>query len=141
MLATTGADIAIHNTGGIRSTGEITAGGDVTLNQLYEICPFDNNIYLIEVTYQEIESLLNNNSIFYSLAADINLNDSSTYTVAVISYVYYWDQLDNIRSDQNIDTELYIRDVLVEDIRLKGLAEELFSPISNPLPTVGLLYE
>ncbi|HEY8365159.1 MAG TPA: hypothetical protein VIK84_06265 [Haloplasmataceae bacterium] len=37
MLAATGADIAISNTGGVRSTGNIEKRKHVTLSQLYGI--------------------------------------------------------------------------------------------------------
>ena len=140
MLAATGADFAVHNTGGIRSTGDITAGENVTLNQMYEISPFDNTVIVIEATYSEIEALLNNSSVFYAMADDVTINNFETYKIAVISYVYYWDSLDSVRSDIDEDTGLYIRDILVEDIRLKGLGGQSFSPITNPEATIGLQY-
>ncbi|QVK16891.1 5'-nucleotidase C-terminal domain-containing protein [Mycoplasmatota bacterium] len=140
MLEATGADIAISNKGGIRSTGGITAGENVTLNQMYEVSPFDNTIWLIEGTYTQIEELLNSSSVYYTLADDVVLNYSETYTVAIISYVYYWDQLDSVRSSSDTDTGVYIRDILAEDIKIKGLADQLFSPITNPEASIGLKY-
>ncbi len=140
MLAATGSDIAISNNEGVRSTGEITSGQPVTLNQMYEISPFDNTILVFEATYSQIQSLLNSPSVFYTLADGVTLNDSETYKVAVISYVYYWDQLANVRSSNDIDTGLLIRNILVDDIKQKGLAGELFSPRSNPVASIGLQY-
>jgi len=138
MLAATGADIAISNDGGIRSTGNIVAGEDVTVAQLYEISPFDNVIYVMEVSYSDIESLLNNSALYYGLADGVVLEEGQTYTLAVISYVYGWNQLDNVRSDADIDTGLYIRDLQIEDISIKGDAGISFSPISNPEASISL---
>lgn len=141
MLATTGADIAVHNTGGVRSTGNVTEGQNVMLSQLYEISPFDNNIYLLEVTYYELKELLDR-EVFYSLRDGIELKPSGTYTLAVISYVYYWDQLDGVRNENyDIDTNLFIRDILVEDIKAKNELGQTFAPISNPEATIGKLFK
>jgi len=58
--------------------------------------------------------------------------------VAIISYVYYKSVTEN---ESDIDTKLYIRDILIEDIKLKGLTGEKFSPISNPKASIDLLYK
>ncbi|HPJ86039.1 MAG TPA: 5'-nucleotidase C-terminal domain-containing protein [Bacillota bacterium] len=138
MLASTGADIAISNTGGIRATGNITAGEDVTVADLYEISPFDNMLILMEVTYSDIEELLGNSSIFYRLSDGVTLNEEDTYTLVIIDYVYGWDQMETVRSSVDINTGLLIRDTLIEDIRLKGVAEEVFNPISDPEANIGI---
>lgn len=131
MLAATNADVAFSNNGGIRSTGGIIEGTSVTVSQLYEISPFDNTIWLMELTKSEFESLMNTGSLYYEIADGVTLNSSDTYTIAVISYVYFWPQLDSLRSSDDINTNLYIRDLLITDITLKGENNELFSPISN----------
>jgi len=138
MIAATGADIGVSNHGGLRSDGNIIAGEDVTLAQLYEICPFDNTIWLIDMTYSEVMDFIANGSLYYEVADGVSLDDSQTYTVAVISYVYYWEQLDNVRSGNDIDTGLYLRDLLVKDIEAKDENGELFSPYSNPEASIGL---
>jgi 2',3'-cyclic-nucleotide 2'-phosphodiesterase (5'-nucleotidase family) len=138
MLAATGADIAVHNTGGIRSTGGVTKGEDITLSQMYEISPFDNTLWVIEATYDEVSQLLNSSSVFTSVKEGIDVNSDETFTVVVISYVYYWDQLEDVRSNQDRDTGLYIRDILVEDVRIKGLNGEAFSPIAHPEASLDL---
>lgn len=138
MIAATGADIGVSNDGGLRSDGNIIAGEDVTLAQLYEICPFDNTIWLIDMTYSEVMDFIANGSLYYEVADGVLLDDSQTYTVAVISYVYYWEQLDNVRSGNDIDTGLYLRDLLVKDIEAKDENGERFSPYSNPEASIGL---
>lgn len=137
MVSATSADIAISNTGGVRSTGNIIDGDYVTLAQLYEIFPFDNTMWLIEATYDDISFLLDSSSLHYSLADGITLNQQDTYTVAVNSYVYYWDSLEDIRSENDIDTALYMRDLLVEDLEIKGLNNIDFEPISHPFASIG----
>lgn len=137
MVSATSADIAISNTGGVRSTGNIIDGDYVTLAQLYEIFPFDNTMWLIEATYDDISFLLDSSSLHYSLADGITLNQQDTYTVAVNSYVYYWDSLEDVRSENDIDTALYMRDLLVEDLEIKGLNNIDFEPISHPFASIG----
>jgi 2',3'-cyclic-nucleotide 2'-phosphodiesterase (5'-nucleotidase family) len=132
MLAATGADVAISNTGGVRSTGNVTMGEDVTLSQLYEISPFDNTLILMEVTYSELQEILGVSGLFYEVKDGVTIEDGQTYQVAIISYVYYYAQLEHLRTSEDIDTLLLIRDLLIEDIEIKGNNGELFSPISEP---------
>ncbi len=136
MAVGTGADVAISNTGGVRSTGDILSGEYVTLAQLYEIFPFDNTIFMMELTYDELNSVLNNNSLHYSIVDGVSLSSGQTYTVAVNSYVYYWDQFIEMHEEADIDTGLYMRDLLVTDLTVKGENDILFRPISNPEATL-----
>ncbi len=138
MLAATGADIAVANDGGIRSTGGIVAGENVTVSQLYEISPFDNTIWLVEMTYDQVMDFISNSSLYYEIADGVLLDSTKTYQVAIISYVYYWNQLDDVRNDSDIDTGLYIRDLLIQDIEIKGNNGELFSPYTNPEASIDL---
>ncbi|HPJ24295.1 MAG TPA: metallophosphoesterase, partial [Bacillota bacterium] len=65
MMASTGAQVAISNHGGIRATGGITAGEDVTLSQMYEISPFDNKLIVMELSYEFIMSFTSSSALFY----------------------------------------------------------------------------
>jgi 2',3'-cyclic-nucleotide 2'-phosphodiesterase/3'-nucleotidase len=49
------ADIAVQNGGGLR-TG--ISAGVVTVGTLYEVLPFDNNIYLLQMTGSQIKAVL-----------------------------------------------------------------------------------
>lgn len=138
MMAATGADIAFHNTGGVRGTGDVFAGEDITIAQIFEISPFDNPIFVIEATGSELQHIFANNSLFYTMKGELELE--TTYRVAVISYVYYnYDELDPLR-ERGVNTELYIRDILVEDLRLKGERGIIFSPQEDPSATIGNLW-
>lgn len=136
MMAATGSDIAIHNNGGVRGDGDIMAGEDIYISQMYEISPFDNPIFVFEATYDELRSLLKNSSLFYTKTAE----SKSVYRVAIISYVYYnYKEMNNLR-DRGTDTGLYIRDILVEDLRLKGEQGIIFRPSTDPSASIGNLW-
>jgi 2',3'-cyclic-nucleotide 2'-phosphodiesterase (5'-nucleotidase family) len=141
MIAATGADIALSNDGGIRSTGNIVSGEDITIATLYEISPFDNTIILMELTYEEMEDIIYREPVFYVLADGVELNPGQTYTLAVISYVYGWDELQEDASTEDIDTGLIVRDLMIADVILKGEQGEAFSPISSPEASIGLIYQ
>ena len=141
MIAATGADIALSNDGGIRSAGNIVAGEDITIATLYEISPFDNTIILMKVTYEEMADIIFQEPVFYVLADGIVLTPGETYTLAVISYVYGWDEIQEDASTDDIDTGLIVRDLMIADVILKGEQGETFSPISDPEASIGLLYQ
>lgn len=141
MLAATGADIAIHNTGGVRSTGNVVANQNLMLSQLYEISPFDNNLYILEVRYIDIKHILDNTALFIVKKEGISFQNYNTYKVVVISYVYFWDQFNHLRSDSDVKTSLYIRDILIEDLLAKNAKGEVFRPKSNPKATIGNLLD
>ena len=132
MLNATDTDVAISNLGGVRSTGGITAGQNVTLSQLYEISPFDNTVVVMELTYDEIQTIISNTNLFYEVKSGVTLQQGQTYRVSIIDYVYYWTQWESMRSSADIDTALYIRDLLIEDLTIKGEKSETFKPITDP---------
>lgn len=136
-----GADVFISNTGGIRSTGGIKQGQVINLFNIYEISPFDNVIYLVQTTKSAMSRLLSSSSIFYVTKDDMELADSTTYTFAIISYVYYWSQLDYVRSDKDVNTNLVIRDLLIEDLRYRRDHQIDFSPVSNPNSVLEQIYQ
>lgn len=49
------ADIAFQNTGGLR-TGLVA--GDITMGNLYEVMPFDNTLYKVEMSGSQIQQVL-----------------------------------------------------------------------------------
>lgn len=131
-IQATGADVFVSNVGGIRATGGIEQGKAINLFQLYEISPFDNVIYLMTTTQAKAAKLLNSSSIFYVTKNDMTLSSNQEYTFAIISYVYFWSQLDSVRSSDDIQTEFVIRDLLIEDLRYRRNHNISFNPVSNP---------
>ena len=111
MLKASGADIALTNSGGIKS---VISPGKVTLRNLYEILPFENNLITVEIPGYELENLIEqslSNSktgflqssgiecIYSSLnpagcrIIQIDINDKplelqATYTVAINDFMY-----------------------------------------------------
>lgn len=133
MLAALGTDYAISNTGGIRSTGEITAGKAIKEDSFYEIIPFDNELFIMEMTgnglYRYLTEDEKNKKLFYGVKAGNSdykrlEGDTSYYKVAIIDYVYtgaYFEPyMQYIKNETN--THVMIRDLLVEDARLCGEA-------------------
>ncbi|MFA8435519.1 MAG: bifunctional UDP-sugar hydrolase/5'-nucleotidase [Marinifilaceae bacterium] len=95
-------DIAFQNSGGIRSS---LPQGEITVGQVYELDPFNNDIILFELSCDEIRSLLNSTSEGDLKVAGINyrylgqgniqlenydgtlLDESQTYKVGLNSYI------------------------------------------------------
>lgn len=55
MARGTGAEIAVHNRGGIRAA---LAPGKVTRRHLFEVAPFDNTVVVLELGGAQVESLV-----------------------------------------------------------------------------------
>lgn len=129
----TGADISICNTGGIRSTGDVRKGENITIENMYLINPFDNYVILVELSGMELKNL-NTTEGYFSGGLNISsLDDSKTYKVAVIDYVYYKGSFP--QKDNAINTMITMRDMLIEDLRLQGT----FNPITNPISKLSSL--
>jgi 2',3'-cyclic-nucleotide 2'-phosphodiesterase (5'-nucleotidase family) len=59
MRAASGADVAIQNNGGLRTT---IPKGPITLEQIYTLLPFDNNLMTMELTGEQIAGILEYNA-------------------------------------------------------------------------------
>jgi len=59
MREATGADAAIQNNGGIRTA---IPKGKITLEQVYMLLPFDNNLMTLELTGAQIAEILEHNA-------------------------------------------------------------------------------
>ena len=137
MLTSVGADCAISNTGGIRSTGRIESGEPIQLGNMFEIIPFDNEIILCTVSGSVLKNYLNSTSNYYGLKDNVSvssLSNSKMYTVAVIDYVYYGSYF--MANNNPINTHVIYRDALIEDLKLRNT----FNVNSDKTAVVGLLY-
>lgn len=155
MREAAGADVALTNSGGIKS---IIYEGNVTLRNLYEILPFENNLIKVELVGNELENLIehslsDNKSGFlqssgieciYSstnpkgckiIQIDINGNPlelDATYSVAINDFMYAnsldWPELSAGRNPV-----------------IKGMIRESFKDYlkkrSNIVPVTKLNYE
>ena len=137
LRSAAGADIAIVNRACLRSNGDIVKGKNITINNIYEMVPFNNQIIIVELKGTEIYSFLRSSSIGYSTNLNVNnlRNDSKTYRIAVLDYVYYWDNFP--QKDSAIAANLYFTDILIEDVKLR----DVFNPLSDPKAYIGNLYD
>ncbi len=86
-----GAQVAFHNTGGVRST---ISAGTVTYGDVYKVFPFDNELLVVEVTGAQLKWWLNQgnyvagaNPYTMKLAGNITINDTNTYKIIAINYL------------------------------------------------------
>lgn len=135
----TRADVAIINTGSIRSTGGFEKGKNVTINNVYELYPFNNLICLTKVKASEIYSLLNKYEFYYSSSVDISRykNSNELILVATVDYVYYKSYFPG--NTTGIVTHYDVPDLLIRELRL----QDTFMPITNPNILIGglIVYE
>jgi 2',3'-cyclic-nucleotide 2'-phosphodiesterase (5'-nucleotidase family) len=129
------ADFAISNYGGLRIP-QITAG-PLTMGEIFELCPFDNLLVIVEMKGDIIDSLLQQtaSSEGWPVSKDIKmvitdkkmvqctiqgvpLSPSTTYKVAMPDYVANGgDGLKVLISQKRVQTALLIRDMLIEYAR------------------------
>lgn len=115
MMAQTGATAALCNTGGIRSG---VSKGDFGFNEVYSLNPFDNHIILVTITGANLQKFLNDNQGYYFCYTDTSSIDTSkVYSLAIIDYVYYSYYFKNYRNDNAYDTNLIVRDLIIEELR------------------------
>ncbi len=74
IRAASGADIALQNTGGLRADLD---AGEITKGSVYEVMPFDNQIFLVDLTGAEVR-----------LAIEQALRRNRATQVSGIRYVY-----------------------------------------------------
>ena len=139
MNSAIGSDVFVSNTGALRSSID---AGTLDFNDIYELNPFDNHIILISLTGAKIKQYINANSSYnfaYTKLGDpSNLKDSTTYKFAIVDYVYFGSYFSSYRPSTYVDTNLVMRDLLIEDLRLrKGTT---FNPAVNNQAKIGQIY-
>ena len=103
----------IVNTGGVRTTIE---SGEVTYAEVFQILPFENEVYLVTLTGELLRNYLTDNSssiYWWGINVD-SLSDSQEYTIAIVDYVYLGSYFADYRNDSCIDTDDLLRDVFIE---------------------------
>lgn len=124
----TGAEIALINTGGVRTTGDITKGNNVTINNVYSFYPFDNQICLTKVKAKDIYNLLNRYEFYFATTKDLEsyANSNEQIVVATVDYLYHKSYFPG--NDTGIVTDFVITDMIIKELKL----QDVFMPISNP---------
>jgi len=133
------ADIALTNAGGIRQS---IPQGDITIETIYGLLPFSNNILALDLTGKEIrESLSNSTSIVmaglssvegYKLSNGEFLHEDSTYNVLINDFMYTHPYSKyNIYDENPYDTGINYRQPLVDWLKSLNTSKE--NPINNYL--------
>ena len=152
MREASGADVALTNSGGIKS---VIYEGKLTLRNLYEILPFENNLITVELPGNELETIIEQslcdsksgflqssgiNCIYSDMnpagcrLIQIDINDkpiefNATYTVAINDFMYAnsldWPEL---ASGKNAK----IRGMIRESFREYLKKRKNISPSSTP---------
>ena len=132
MQKATDADIAFSNNGGLRNVN-ITKNQNITVSDLYEINPFDNQILLTQISGYQINSFINNygSSNYYNIKDGVIIENSSSiyYTVAVIDYLGYKDYFP--LGNNYVETNLIFRDVMGLDLKERHNNNLKFSPSND----------
>ena len=112
MFEKYGVDFAMINSGGIRASIE---AGEVTYDDIFQVLPFENEVYITMMSGANIKSFLNVASVYYW--GLLELDDNEEYAVAIIDYLYYNYTFDDYRIGEYVDTDDLIRDVFIEWIK------------------------
>jgi 2',3'-cyclic-nucleotide 2'-phosphodiesterase (5'-nucleotidase family) len=129
-------DISIMNNGGIRNT---LPKGDITLGNMFEISPFENYLFILEIqgidvvdlaayavknrnlgiNGMEIESL--DGEIITLLVNGQEIDDSKTYLLALNDYIANGgDGMEFVKKlPRKVESDYLIRDILIQQIRKK----------------------
>jgi 2',3'-cyclic-nucleotide 2'-phosphodiesterase (5'-nucleotidase family) len=130
MRHVTGADIGYQNGGGTRNS---IPEGDITLGDLYNVWPFENQIKTALITGSEVEGQMGYNTY----QTELNSFDSDTlYKAATNDFVF--DQADGpfLDGESIVETDYYIRDLALEELTLQSETYDVFS-VDNPYLVVN----
>ena len=128
------ADVSFLNTGGIRNT---LNQGDVTIEELYKIYPFDNNLVFVEILGSELKTWYNKNSSYYYFNSSFNssqLDNNTYYKVVTIDYIYYSSYYSSVFKQDKlelVDNTICVRDLMVLDMKSKK-SEGLYMATCTP---------
>lgn len=134
-LVTDSLDFAIQNYGGIRLNS--IGAGEITVGKVYEIMPFDNIAYIMEVKGSIVQELFDKMAysggwpvsknvyfeIAYGKAKNVKikgqpLEDDKIYYAVVPDYVAIGgDNMDMFEDSKYHNTEVFIRDLLINHLR------------------------
>ncbi len=116
MMKSTGATAGLCNTGGLRSGVD---KGNFGFDEVYRLNPFDNHIILVTITGANLQKFLNDNQGYYFCYTDTGgIDTTKLYNLAIIDYVYYSYYFRNYQNTKAVDTNLIVRDLIIEELRL-----------------------
>ena len=109
-------DYSIINTAGVRAT---IGKGDITVSDVFNCFPFNNEVIIVELKGSELISLYNKNGDYLYLDKGFNIssiNYNSVYEIAVIDYVFTGVYYTEFKNKEYVDTNVLLRDILIEYI-------------------------
>ncbi|MBL6964082.1 MAG: 5'-nucleotidase C-terminal domain-containing protein [Bacteroidetes bacterium] len=137
-------DFAFTNNGGLRS---VLPQGNVSLRNIYELMPFENEIIILNMDYGQLQQLFEyigtgqelavsgirlefkNDQIITATINDMRIDPGKTYRVATIDYLANGGSgmsfLENVVKRELIGIRL--RDMIIDYIKLKQSMKELIS--------------
>ena len=103
------------NSGGVRAGID---AGDVTYADLFQILPFENEVYIITMRGRDLRNYLNNlGSVYYWGIGTNAINNEQEYQIAIVDYLFQSYYFDDYRTDTYFDTNDLIRDVFIDYIK------------------------
>ncbi|MGE5679195.1 MAG: 5'-nucleotidase C-terminal domain-containing protein, partial [Pseudomonadota bacterium] len=146
MRKITGADIAIQNGGGLRRD---LPAGDITMGVMYEIMPFDNTLYTMDLTGKQVRAAIEHGImsedfnpgqfsgvivrydstkpagervVEIKMADGTMLDDNKLYKLVTNDFqAGGGDKYDMFKEGINrVDTAIPVRDALVDEIKAQG---------------------
>lgn len=113
MYETYDVDFAVINTGGVRTGIE---AGDVTYADLFQVLPFENEVYIVTLSGQQLKAYVTDSSsrIYYWGTLIEFIEDDKDYQMAIVDFVYLGETFDAYRNDSCVDTNDLIRDVFID---------------------------
>lgn len=105
---------AFINSGGVRTGID---AGEVTYADLFQILPFENEVYLITMKGSVLRNYLNNSGSIYYWGIGTNaIDDEQEYQISIVDYLFQSSFFDDFRTETYIDTNDLIRDVFIAHI-------------------------
>ena len=115
MHLTFETDLAVINSGGVRTSID---AGEVTYADLFQVLPFENEVYIVTLTGENLKSYLDNSGGIYYWGIDLNsIEDGEDYSLAIVDYVYLGYTFNDYRNDSCVDTNELIRDVFIDMVK------------------------
>lgn len=127
-------DFGVGNKAGVRGTFPIAAGTDMTVNIIYSLMPFDNNIKIGTVTGSNLKRIATNTSLVMDAGYDASkIVDTKTYQIAANSYVFDGYDLFQNYVTNAIDTGYGVRTALLDDLYCWKDANRAWNPSQGVL--------
>jgi len=117
------ADLAVTNSGGVRAK---ISSGDITYGNMFEVYPFDNELYIAYLTGREIKRCFQEGYYFNDTGIgkgtylnDSKIDNNKTYKVVTVDYVATKEYMLDYFDDNHglVKTGDYIRDCAIENIK------------------------